>query len=735
MVAILGICRPAALTGWILLAAAKSLAQPPAATTPLGFSDRAREFQPADYLHRVKKAALVAMEKYWDPQRGFYVSPVQESSLTNIMMVQAFSVLAGLGELDEEHRQRCAELIDRLVSRPVCSEGGGVSLYMSRFAEPHISVSGPYCTALYYAWKYRAELRLDDRLAEAIRQRVTQQARWLMSELFNNRTGTNQTALRWAPEAAAAAYRITADPLYPEIGRQCRDVFCANYATVRPGYRRPWLNPDWTWIYDPTFPRSHSQKRDEYDFGYLSHCSAGVFFWQTLKVSLEPAELAAVNAILARSLTNWTVAGYPNWISTQLDHRAFSTNYWVWCLFSLTAMTRWQGWDQNHQSISRAILDRAAELFDQMFLSDPHRLDDSFIANPYRVRLQKTLSLNRHSDLAVAMYAAYLGLAIEENVFEVPPAELPRLWGFEKETKNLYVSTPAYSLASGNEILRAYYEDRGDITLLYHGNGRLLSPAYVQAADPPAQWSFCVRSGQQTVYSEQTKPDRVTVRVDGHELDPPDYDLTMHDLRFGRIEKESTWLRPEFEVTVRLTCLPDRILRELRAVPLQSRPLECYCVLPSRENLGAIRIAARDGPIFDLPGTRPAGPDLVATDQQPGDRARSTTGQAPSQPAGPVPLESIDLKQLASVHFRYSNLPAATSSDTCADRRDSYGYTVVPLTMELADDYMGRIERFWPPEWEWDRGRGQCIILRLSDGQTSERAISFSHLILFAEPG
>ncbi|TWT45887.1 hypothetical protein RAS1_23230 [Phycisphaerae bacterium RAS1] len=625
------------------------------------------------------------MEKYWDEGCGFYSSPVQESSLTNAMMVQTFSILAGANLLEDGYRRRCADLVRALTYPPVTDGAGGVSLYMSAHAEPHISVSGPYCTALACAWRHAGALGLDEAALVGLEAGVTAQVEYLRNELSANRTGASQTALRWGPEAAAAAYAITGDEHYRVAAREFLDEFFHYYSTPAPGHARPFVNGDWTWIYDSLSERASSGVRSEYDFTYLSHCAAGAWFFQSMGGRFSADETAVVNALLRTSLAHWTIGGYPQWISSQLDQRSFSTNYWSWCFYSLAAMAAWEGWDDEQRGVSRAVFDNAGGLFDRWLLADRVVRDDGRVANPYGVKLAETPSLNRHADFAIAMYAAYLALAAEIGVADVAPAADPRVWNYEFETTNLYASTRAYGFASGNEILKAFYEPRGDITLLFHGNGRLLSPAYTESALPPPQWSLCVTtaSGEAAaaLCSDQRRPDEMFVQVDGRPVEGRPYDATPWPAAFQQVSKLSRWFTTEFDATVTLTAMPDHIVRSVEIVPHNAPRLDCYTVFPSRAECRRIEIL------------------------------RAAGSASPLQRGAHLAVGDV-----AGWHFSFGG----------------YGYAVILLNLDPPAAAL-RYEVFSPPPWDWDAGRGDCVRLQLAGGEERRTPLTLRHAIVFTD--
>lgn len=662
---------------------------------------RVRPFVPtaSGYIRAAAFAATERMDPYWDEKAGYYTSPVATSSLTNIMMVQALSILAHQDALKAPDVRRARALLQRLVNPPVTDAIDGVSFYMDRYADPHISVSGPFCTALFYAWQSADALGLTTQERLDLESRVLQEMRWVQGQLFANRTGSNQTALRWGLEAASSAFRMTGRPECREFADECLSAFAKYYRETPDSlYARPWINPDWTWIYDPTFPHQAGptatpegvmKSRAEYGFEYLSHCAAGVYFYQQMGDNFPEEYIPAANALLRRSLGEWVVAGYPNWITTQRDHRAFSTNYWIWSLYGLIAMSSWESWDAERRQVSRAILDNGVALFYDILARGTRSEIAEHLANPYGVKLYESASLNRHPDLAIAMYAAYVAMAVDVNVFAVSPAPDPRVWGWESEARNLFASTRSYGLASGNDVLTAYYEDRGDITLLYHGNGMLVSPAYAQQADPPPQWSVRVAtmSGaggpeRNVTYSDQTKPDAVVVLVDGKELAPPDYDVMPHDVGFDRIAKRSTWTRPEYRMELTLTCLPSYILREVVVTPTGAVSLTCVSYFPNRQDLIGIDCVLRSGKVL---------------------------------PIGEAERKDIPLTDISYFHCKYKG----------------YGYVVIQAVVTPTPGFSGSIRVFSPGRWDWDTERGPCVALTLGYGQRTTTPIRLFQTIGF----
>lgn len=675
-------------------AATRPVAEPGASRGGADSPETGRVVDRETCLRWAREAAVVSMERYWDDARGCYTSPVQESSLTNVMMVQAFSILAGADLLGPTHRRRCRELLNVLLEPPVNDGLEGISLYLSTNDEAHISISGPYCTALSYAWRYANALGLEASTRAKLAASVEQQVQYLRAQLVLNRTGANQTALRWGPEAAAAAYAMTGDERYCDVAREFLDEFFRHYDRPAPGHARPFLNGDWTWIYDSLAKRAQASRRSEYDFTYLSHCSAGVWFFQSMGGRLSAEETAVANALLHTSLAHWTIGGYPQWISSQLEQRSFSTNYWAWCFYSLAALATWDGGDDALRGTARHIFDNSAALFREWLLADPTRPDDAHVANPYGVPLAETPSLNRHADLAIAMYAAYLAMAAEMGVADTVPASQPRVWNYEFETTNLYVSTPAYGMASGNEILKAYYESRGDITLLYHGNGRLLSPAYTQAVQPPPQWSLCVEPlGSVTgseFSSDQRRPNEWVIHVDGDRVQRRPYDVAPRKLSFERVVKTSRWRAPAFGASVTLTALPDRIVRRVEVAPRDATPFNCYVVFPSRVECQLIETLHADG------AARPLCPD--------------------APPSGLAALNTATADEVVGWHFSYGE----------------YGYAVILLRWDGAPE--SRVfSVFSPPAWEWDAGRGPCVRLDLWCGAALTGPLRLTHAILFTD--
>jgi len=649
-------------------------------------------FQPTceGYEQAALAACTRAMDVYWSAKRGLYESPVLTSSLTNIMMVQAFSILAGRDLLPGRYIDRCRDLLAKLLAPPLSLAFGGVSFYMDRYADAHISVSGPFCTALYYSWKNASKLGLDDEMVASLGERALQEMQWIRGRLFANLTGSNQTALRWGLEAAHAAWMMTGSSSAIAVAQDCLNAFARYYKEVPDElYERPWINPDWTWVYDPTLPRQMGPEngdtgitcsRAEYNFTYLSHCATGAAFYQRIGGRFPDGALEALAALFARSLSQWTMAGYPNWISTQRDQRAFSTNYWIWCLYSLTAMTTWEGWSMDQRSLSRAVLDNAVELFCKDFLCGGTS-DEEDMANPYGVKIYESGSLNRHPDLAISMFAAYVAMAVDWNVFDVEPMCSPSVWGWEQEARNLYASTSAYSAASGSDVLTAYYEDRADITLLYHGNGRLLGPAYVDTREEPRHWAFTIEGdspGSGTILrTDRDAPDDVAILCDGARILPMSYSTDLQPAGFSSLKKESSWDSIPGQASLVLEFREDSIVRSFSyAGDVGHGPYSWTAVLPSRYALRAVDIVSAEG------------------------------------------LTSLDLSTESVV--------AATDLRTIHFRYDGYG---------VLYSLSGPAQRFQvtssdSAKWDWDTRTGPIIMI---DGASFEQCIDVEFIIHFTD--
>ena len=167
---------------------------------------------------------LDALEEYWNPELGYYVSPVRTSSLTNVMYVQAVSILAGGENASKRQIARARNLLAALVTYPVLDGGiAGVSLDMGFAGTSHMSVSGPYCTALAYAYLNAEALGLSEYLCERVSEAITSQVLWLRTQLAEKTGGSNQLALRWLPEAAAAYATIGYEEEARSITGECID--------------------------------------------------------------------------------------------------------------------------------------------------------------------------------------------------------------------------------------------------------------------------------------------------------------------------------------------------------------------------------------------------------------------------------------------------------------------------------------------------------------------------------
>ncbi len=646
----------------------------------------------ADAVHNL----LARLEKYWNPDSGYYESPVRTSSLTNAMYVQAVSILAGHGMATADQVARAVKVVEKLVSHPVRDEDGlGVSLDMGFRGTSHMSVSGPYCTALAYAHTYADSMSLSASLQVRIVESIAEQLHWLSDQLTGKTGGSNQLAMRWLPEAAAAYALVGHGAEAAEVIIQCMRQVVDHYALTGPGFARPWINPDWTWVYGAHNLQQLSGAqsdfhpvlmRAEYNFTYLSHCAAGGLFSHRVLGGLPEGYAAVLSSMLRVSLGHWAVSGYPLWLSTQLDHRMHSSNYWVWCFYSLVAMSSWPYWDEEYRSTSKLIFDNAIRMVHRLFVV-PDEADVS--AEMYPVLRRESGSLNRHADLVLSMAAAYTAMAIDFaiDLSSIAVQGPPLTWGFEHAARNLYVSTPLYGAISGNQILQAYYEDRGDITLLYHGNGLMISPAYVQETQLPAQWGISVYQlspddrRTEVLATDRYRPDSVTVTVDGVSVSEEPYDTALPSLAFREIRKTSHWLGSGLQATMELAFSESSIFRAFRlSAEASMSEFSMRFVVPARDTVSRISMSTAVGEIVE-----------VSTE-----------------------AEGVHWTDVRYVHFTYGD----------------YGLVVIPVSDSGGLDRVS-VALASPVHWEWDRGRGPSLVIEGDFG--SYRSIEIAHIIGFTD--
>lgn len=403
----------------------------------------------------------------------------------------------------------------------------------------------------------------------------------------------------------------------------------------------------------------------------------GPYFSQRAGLGFSPDSLDVLNSVLIRSLGHWGISGYPNWMSTQLDHRVHSPNYWVWCLLSLIGMSNWEGWDSDYSSLSKTILDNFILLFHDLFLDGEETYS---LSSMYPVKRYESGSLNRHPDSALAMFAGYAAMTGDLDAGAVRAIEEPRVWGWESYARNLYVSTQDYSAISGNQILRAYYEDRGDLTTLYHGNGLLLSPAYVQETDRAVQWAMMVVSPNQPPFGSilntaRAKPESVAVRVDDVELHAASYEPLESNMAFDVIEKRSSWLegKATMDLSFHQACIQRTF--SLSAGVVGSDGF-IRATFPSRDTVKGITIC-----------------------------------RGPEEPEEEIATAGVPWEDVWYIHFDYGD----------------YGYIVVQAS---PDRLPGLLTIRQSTPWEWDNGRGPCAVVEIPVA-ANDGDLIVSHVIAF----
>lgn len=217
-----------------------------------------------DYL-MASRLALDALEEYWLPEKEFFASPIRDNSLTNALYLQAVAILSEHELSTKKQRRRARSLVERLIDAPILSAEGGPSLDMEQAGGSHMSSAAPYCTAIAYAWKYSGKLGLDAATRERIPGVINQIVSWLEPQLDKTQGGANQLSLRWIQEVGYALHVVSEDEIRGiELMHRGLEAFLQHYSAAKDGFYRPWLNPDWTWIYNATNPQQSSPGASEY---------------------------------------------------------------------------------------------------------------------------------------------------------------------------------------------------------------------------------------------------------------------------------------------------------------------------------------------------------------------------------------------------------------------------------------------------------------------------------------
>ena len=296
---------PALVAGLLVISAAPAPA--------LGYDD-------AGYLAYADRMQE-RLDRLWDERRGVYrAGEGGADSLINANLLLTHSVAARAGHSGPARRDaRARSIAEALVSSPVFIERpaahptagsqphapGWTSAMYDAEAPQHVMFDAQIADALVHAWQARQELRLPDRTARLIADRIHRVARsrfWRWPRLRLNQI--NWYALLYAADAA-----VTGDTTllrHDLCAQLTRFIFGHNFgAGLRFRYlpRRP-----------PAAPANVDSA--EYSNMVLSFLRFYVQARRAGMAPLPPAGRALVRRWIRRAIAGyWTHAGYLNWDS------------------------------------------------------------------------------------------------------------------------------------------------------------------------------------------------------------------------------------------------------------------------------------------------------------------------------------------------------------------------------------------------------------------------------------
>ncbi|HWK25316.1 MAG TPA: hypothetical protein VNS09_02065 [Solirubrobacter sp.] len=430
------------------------------------------------------------LDSHWN---GRAYAPGRAMVNANLLLTHAAAALAGHdGPARRDARAR--QLVEALCAGPAWRAkpahgtqghvpGWGDSLTGGGFQ--HLVVDTEIAWALATAWRARAALGLDDRLAGLIADRVTRTANgafWRWPALRLNQ-------INWYARMYVAAATVGGDAasLHAQLLRQLRR-FVDGARQPMAGAAVSNLGPGYRFHYLPQSPESHKYNLDSAEYanivlGFLVAYRAGR---DAGMAALDSGRAVVVRAWAERVLCGyWTHTGYLNWdtgLGFRRWHQGKKLGLSQAALLGIACCPELA----EHGAWAKHMLDQGFSLFDRWC----ERARGLPPANAFSV---PSIDANPDSQmLAAARVQANAAQAVLLGLGKLRGEEPPPLYAYDPDVGRLAVSTPAYNTAVVAVSRDAFPYGGVELARFFDG---LQDVAGGVGGRPPASFGVVVRDG------------------------------------------------------------------------------------------------------------------------------------------------------------------------------------------------------------------------------------------------
>lgn len=408
-----------------------------------------------EYINKINYIKAGYLDGLWNGVNGWYAEGTEPYGVLNAHILRTTSILAMLGKASDTDKTRAKTVVDKFFSG-VCYNGVTWTSDLDGGAlhEAHDQVISE---GLYFAWLARAQLGLTAGQISNIVNALTVDG---VTTLYGGHILSdpeaqkdNQNQSKWGLNRWTYAKLVSGGASFDNgistLIKNFANHIDNAYGTPNTGSNPlTALYPDFGWRYIEAFAGFHS-----FEYGTMALGGALVFYPQiSTAAGLNAGEILKLKAWERHYIGQWTHSGYPNWDTIWSWGRLHVSNYWFWSLRSLLGIAKNTGLNQgtNDYLYAKWMLDRSIDLHTRMdawsgdavdgaIAGDPYGLDHSGVGGGYVTYAKST---------ANAMYAAELAFAVYSGIADSVSMEPVNLWGWNKTSMDIHVSTRSYSAAS-----------------------------------------------------------------------------------------------------------------------------------------------------------------------------------------------------------------------------------------------------------------------------------------------
>jgi len=420
----------------------------------------------------------------------------------------------------------------------------------------HLAWNYQAAEALYYAYRYRAQLSLSSAQSKGIVNTL----KVLASYSFNYNFAFNQDGLAWNSGILRFTYQATRKPIYAKKWRlDMKTTLNRLTRAMSPG-KQPDMDYDFTLNYNTSERHILAWDAQEYSHIVLRALLDIKYFKDAAKIRLDKhSNFVLLLGLRQNNLGNYMLNGYPNWDSGYGRLRQFITQYWPYSLYSLKAIMQTPEFNQQKYDdrYARYLFDQAVFTFSASdTMNDP---PDGAIS---RDMLGVTPVLAYHYDnnkmTANADFIGQTSLLLSEfNIHNIAPLAPTNIWNWAFKQQKLAVSTPYYStsvVGATNGLYSSKYKEGmsyGGLemtTLMTLDNtpytmnrpGSAMSSFNFRVRDQKAKRTllntFNVLKGKQMLFHKKTKPLKLKKSPNGNLSGLKGYKFKRYSLGFSKLK-------------------------------------------------------------------------------------------------------------------------------------------------------------------------------------------------------